>query len=199
MSSSHHKTVLQDVSFHIVDDIISQSSTVRNLGVVFDQQLNMDQHITKRCQSINWQIRNLYRIRRYIDQETCANIVRAMLLSRLDYCNVLFNNITQKDLDRFQRLQNKCARLVFMPPSHTKIRPLLKKVHWLCIKDHISFKTLLYVYKLLNGLCPQYMDACLSKDHAKARLKHALTMVLTYGFQEATNVMVTEPFQWLLY
>ena len=61
-----------------------------NLGVVFDQQMNMDQHISKLCQTINWQIRNLYRIRRYIDQETCAYTVRAMLLSRPDYCNVLF-------------------------------------------------------------------------------------------------------------
>ena len=122
--------------------------------------MNMDQHITKLCQTINWQIRNLYRIRRYVDQETCANIVRAMLLSRLDYCNVLF----KKDLvlDRLQRLQNKCARLVFMPPRRAHISFLLKKLHWLRIKDRISFKTLLYVYKSLNGLCPRYIDACLT-------------------------------------
>ena len=37
MSFSYHRTVLHDVGFHIVDDIIPQSSTVRNLGVVFDQ------------------------------------------------------------------------------------------------------------------------------------------------------------------
>ena len=159
----------------------------------------MDQHITKLCQTINWQIRDLYRIRRYIDQETCVNTVRAMLLSRLDYCHVLFNNIAQRDLDRLQRLQNKCARLVFMPPRRANISPLLKKLHWLRIKDCISFKTLLYVYKSLNGLCPRYIDACLTvKDHAKARLKHALTTVSTSGFLEATNVPVTEPFQWLL-
>ena len=47
MSSSYHRTVLHDLSLHIVGDIIPQSSTVRNLGVVFDQQMNMDQHITK--------------------------------------------------------------------------------------------------------------------------------------------------------
>ena len=160
MSSTYHRTVLHDVSFHTVDDIIPQSSTVRKLGVVFDQQMNMDQHITKLCQTIYWQIHNLYRIRRYINQETCTN--RAMLLSRLDYCNVLFNNIAQRDLDCLQRLQKKCARLVFMPLRRTNISPLLKKLHWLRIKDRISFKTLLYVYKSLNGLCPWYVDACLT-------------------------------------
>ena len=206
MSSSYHRTVLHDVSFQIVDDIIPKSSTVRNLGVVFDQQVNMDQHITKLCQTINWQIRNLYRIRRYINQETCANIVRAMLLSRLGYCNVLFNNIAQSDLDRLQRLQNKCARLVFMPPRCTNISPLLKKLRWFGIKDRISFKTLLYVCKSLNGLCPRYIDACLTvKGHATAQLKHALTTVSTSGFLEATNAprricnrafSVAAPFKW---
>ena len=34
MSSSHLKTVVHDVHFHIVDDIIPQSSTVHNLGAV---------------------------------------------------------------------------------------------------------------------------------------------------------------------
>ena len=42
------------------------------------------------------------------------------------------------------------------------------------------------------------MHALLLKDHAKARLRHALTTVSTSGFLEATNVPVTEPFQWLL-
>ena len=180
------------------DDILPQSSTARNLGGVFDQQMNMDQHITKLCQAINWQICNLYRIRRYIDQETCTNIVRAMLLSRLDYCNVLFNSIAQRDLDRLQSLQNKCARLIFMPLRRTNISPLLKKLHWLRIKDRISFKTLLYVYKALNGLCPRYMYACLTvkrkcEGSVKTRTDHGLN-----GFPEATNVPVTEPFQWLL-
>ena len=169
------------LSFHIVDVIVPQSSTVSNLGVVIDQQMNMDQHITKLCQTINWQICNLYRIRRYIDQETYANIVRVMLLSHLDYCNVLFNNIAHRDLDRLQRLQNKCAWLVFMPPRRINISPLLKKLHWLCIKDCISFKTLLYVYKSLNGLCPRYIDACLSvkrpcEDSVKTCTDHGLNL-----------------------
>ena len=162
------------------DDILPQSSTARNLGGVFDQQMNMDQHITKLCQTINWQICNLYRISRYIDQETCANIVRAMLLSRLDYCNVLFNNIAQRDLDRLQRFQNKCARLVFMPLRRTNISPFLKKLHWLRIKDRISFKLCCTSTRhWMDSVSGTFMHALLLKENAKARLKHALTTVST--------------------
>ena len=42
---------LDDVYFHIVDNIIPHSSTMRNLGVVFDQRMNLDHHITKLSQN----------------------------------------------------------------------------------------------------------------------------------------------------
>ena len=85
-----------------------------------------------------------------------------LILSRLDYCNILFNNVSQRNIDRLQRLQNKCARLIYLSPRRTSITPLLKELHWLRIKDRITFKTLMYVYKSLNGLCPRYIDDCLT-------------------------------------
>ena len=90
-------------------------------------------------------------------------IVRSggVVLSRLDYCNLLFNGITQKNLVRLQKLQNKCARLVNMQPRSCHITPLLMDLHWLRVSERIIFKTLLYVYKSLNGLCHQYMNDCL--------------------------------------
>jgi hypothetical protein len=157
ISSVHHQNRLKDLSLHINNVMILPSLRIRNLGVVFDQKLSMSHHVTKLCQTINWQIRNLNRIRRFLDLDTCANIVRALILSRLDYCNILFNNITQKDLERLQKLQNKCARLIYLQPRSAHITPLLCDLHWLRIGDRIKFKTLLYVYKALNGLCPQYI------------------------------------------
>ena len=110
----------------------------------------MSQHVTNLCKSVNWQIRNLTRIRRFLDQDTCANLVRTLILSRLDYCNILFNGMLQKDLYRLQKLQNKCARLVYRMPKSTHVTPLLKDLHWLRIEKRIIFKTLLYVYKPLK-------------------------------------------------
>ena len=64
--------------------------------------------------------------------------------------------------------------------------PLLKSLHWLPVKQRISFKLLLYVYKSLNGLAPMYISDCLklyvpnrhlrsSKDHL--RLEYPITRV----------------------
>ena len=140
MSSPNHAKCLQDLSLHLDDTVISASSTVRNLGVVFDQNMTLSQHITSLSQSINWQIRNIYRIRRFIDFDTCANIVRSLIISRMDYCNLLLYGIKQKDLNRLQKLQNKCARLIYQQPKSCHITPLLTDLHWLRIEDRIKFK-----------------------------------------------------------
>ena len=123
---------------------------VRNLGVVFDRHMSMSNHITSLCKSTYWQIRNINRIRRFIDFDTCANTVRALILSRLDYCNLLLNNITQKDLTRLQKLQNECARLIYQQLRSCHVTPLLTELHWLSVAERITFKTLLCVNKSLT-------------------------------------------------
>ena len=104
----------------------------------------------------------IYRFRRLIDYDTCNHIVRTLLLQKLDYCNALFNGITKADLQRLQKLQNKCARLICQQPRFCHATPLLDQLHWLPVSQRIAFKTLVYVFKSLHGLCPQYIKECLT-------------------------------------
>ena len=160
-ASAHNLKKLGDVSLLLDNAEVFPSKTIRNLGVVFDNQMCMSDHVTQLSKSINWLIRNLNRIRPYIDVNTCHNIVRTLVLSRLDYCNVLLNGISKKDLRRLQMLQNRCARLVCLKPKFEHVTPLLNQLHWLPISERIVYKTLLYVYKSLKGLSPQYIQDCL--------------------------------------
>lgn len=38
------------------------------------------------------------------------------------------------------------------------ITPVLQSLHWLLVKFRIDFKILLFVYKALSGLAPQYIS-----------------------------------------
>ena len=94
----------------------------------------------------------------FISKSTCHTAVRALVLSRLDYCNSLFSVLSQRDLDCLQRLQNSAARLVFSAPLRTHIQPRLE-LHWLPVQQRIAFKNLLLVFKSLNHRCPPYIAA----------------------------------------
>ena len=128
---------LGEIQLNLGDVIIQPSSCVKNLGVTFDASLTMCSHISSVCKTVNFQIRNLWRIRRFITQDACHSAVRALVLSRIDYANSLLYNVCSADLMRLQRLQNKAARLVFACGRDECSVDLLTSLHWLPVKERI--------------------------------------------------------------
>ena len=122
----------------------------------------MSTHITNVCKSATFHLRNITKIRKYIDQSTCHHAVRSLVLSRLDYCNGLLSSLPASHTDRLQRLQNWAARLIFQVDRRHSSAPLLKSLHWLPVQQRIVFKLALYVYKCLNSQAPTYLSNCLT-------------------------------------
>ena len=100
------------------------SSAVRNLGAWFDPELTMNTHFNKLCSAAYFHLYNLRRIRRYLSQETCEQLVHAFITSRIDYCNSLLYGLPAKQLDKIQRVQNTAARIIFRLPKFCRITPI---------------------------------------------------------------------------
>ncbi len=172
--AEHLKCHLPPVSLRVGDKYIPPADKVRNLGVVFDSAMCMESQITSLCSGLNLQLRNITRIRKYLDYDTCHLVVRALVLSRLDYGNVLLFGSTSSDLQRLQRIQNWAAKLVHRARKHDHATPYLKELHWLPVRERITFKTMVYVYKCLHGLAPGYLSSCLHLYHpARSSLRSA--------------------------
>ena len=105
--------------------------------------MTMASHITNVSRTIIFHLRNISRIRRYIDKDTCHHAVRSLILSRIDYCNGLLSSLPKSYTLRLQRLQNWAARLVCTVNKQQDPKALLKSLHWLPVKQRISFKLLL--------------------------------------------------------
>ena len=183
-SPNHHRLLSNTRLVIDPNTVIHPSPFVRNLGVVFDKFMNMDEHVTQMSKSINYHIRNLSRIRRYIDKDTCHAAVRALITSRLDYCNSLLNGITNKNMVRLQSLQNKAARLVYMTPKHTPTSPLIVKLHWLRIPQRIQYKILTIVFNSIHKEAPQYINELLhtydSTYHLRSSKRTSLVIPKTH-------------------
>ena len=101
------------VALRIGDDVINPSKDIRNLGIMFDDVMSMSTQVTTLSRSIIYHLRNITRIRRFMDSDTCSNVVRSLVLSRLDYGNALLLGANISHLNRLQRLQNWAAKLIF--------------------------------------------------------------------------------------
>ncbi len=85
---------------------ISPSSSVRNLGVIFDDQLTFKDHIAKIARSCRFALHNIRKIRPFLTQHAAQLLVQALVLSRLDYCNALLAGLPSCTIKPLQMIQN---------------------------------------------------------------------------------------------
>ena len=142
-------------------DIIP-SDHAKNIGIIMDKHLTIQKHISRMCSNASLAIRNIGRIRVYLDQNTTAKLVHAYVTSRLDYCNSILVGLPASSLARVQQLQNTAARLVTLTKKHEHITPVLCALHWLPVNKRIEYKVLLLTYKALHHQAPDYIKDLLS-------------------------------------
>ena len=162
ITSPHLSRLLPPISLSLGGQMIHPSAKVRNLGVIFDSHMSMSQHIQSLCTSLNFQLRNISQLRRFMDFDTSNHVIRALILSRLDYGNGLLLGVNKTDIQRLQRVQNWAARLVHRAAKHEHTSPLLHSLHWLPVHKRITFKVLCLVYKCLHRTVPCYLSSCVS-------------------------------------
>ena len=100
----------------------------------------------------------LVNLEKFLNSATTEKLVHAFLTSRLDYCNSLLYGISDKLLNHVQRFQNTAARIITKKRKFDHITPIFQSLHWLPVRQRISYKVLLITYKILNDLAPSYLS-----------------------------------------
>ncbi len=131
---------------------ITPSTSVRNLGVIFDEQLTFKEHIAKTARSCRFALHNIRKIRPFLTEHAAQLLVQALVVSRLDYCNVLLAGLPSNTIKPLQMIQNAAADW----SSTSQKEPMLLPVA-ACIK----FKTLMLAYRTTTGSAPSYFHSLL--------------------------------------
>ena len=84
-------------SLQIANVTVVPSSSARNLGIIFGKCFNFEDHIKSICKSSHY-IRNIAKIRKYIDEESPKIVVHAFVTSKLDSCNSLLYGLIPQHL-----------------------------------------------------------------------------------------------------
>jgi len=74
---------------------------------------------------------------------------------------VFFYGVSDSLLAKLQTIQNATVLVITGTRNFDHITPVLRDLHWLPVRQRISFKLAMMVYKCLHGLAPSYLvDVC---------------------------------------
>ena len=164
------------------NDIIPVSSSARNLGFIFDSDMSFSDQINSVSKSCHFHIRDIRRVRHLLSLSTAKALANSLVSSKLDYCNSLYFGISQANLNKLQRIQNSLARVITNTSKYQHITPILKKLHWLPIKQRIDYKLCLLTYNTLTNQQPSYLYNSFSFPSHSVSTRSSDSLVLSIPY-----------------
>jgi hypothetical protein len=156
--TSKHKPPYKPVALQIGEATVESKPKVRDLGVILDKHMTMEDHIGSVCRSAYAQLSTVSRIRRYLTLEAAKSLVHALVTSRIDYCNSLLYGLPKVLVNKLQHVQHVSARVITKTPRHQHITPVLKELHWLPMERRIEFKILMHTFRSIHRDAPSYLQ-----------------------------------------
>ncbi|KAJ4444980.1 hypothetical protein ANN_06779 [Periplaneta americana] len=138
--------------------IIPFSSTVKNLGVHFESNLNWDTHIKYTCKkalTILHSLKGLYHYPSKLKQ----TLVQTLILPHFDYCDVLFSDLRTDSAQKLQRVHNACVRFICNVRYYDHISPSFEKLTWLRLHERRNLHSLSLLYRIMHTSSPYYLFA----------------------------------------
>jgi len=88
-------------------------TAVRALGVYLNADVSMHAHVTATVGTHFAALRQIRSVRCSLSREALLTLIRALVVSKLDYCNSVLVGVTRTLQCRLQSVFNAAARLVF--------------------------------------------------------------------------------------
>ena len=136
---------------------IERETTVRNLGIDFDEHLSWRDQINRQVKNAYYKLKQLYRFNKFLTEKCKLRLVETYVLSQLIYGNTITQNITLELQNKLQKVQNACFRFVFGVRKYDHITPYINKANSLKIAARTKLQALVQMHKIIQKKAPPYL------------------------------------------
>ena len=140
-----------------IDNIsLDITHSTKFLGVFLDDKLKWKYHFEKIASSISRGIGILYKLKNILPHETLFTIYNALVLPNINYCNIVWGNGNNVNINNILKLQKKAIRICTGSHYLAHTDPLFHQLHSLKINDINTLQTAIFMYKLTANLLPSF-------------------------------------------
>ena len=140
------------------DDILERKANVKNLGVIFDENMFWTSHINTTVGKAYGRLKQAYKFRKFLSLESRFNLVETYILSLFNYGDALFQNISGRLSNKIQRVQNSCMRFVFGLRKYDHISSCYEQNKTLNMENRRKLHALIVMHKISIGEAPEYLS-----------------------------------------
>lgn len=148
----------------IMNSNICFSPTVKNLGLIIDQELNWNNHVSNQCIKAKRNLRQLYKLKDYMSRDTKLYLINTLIFPLFDYCDSVYgSSLSSHNAKSIQKIHNLSIRFSFNWSKFEHILPVLNTngiltmsrrrfLRYCCLLYKIKkFKSPLYLYQKLTS------------------------------------------------
>ena len=136
---------------------IKRETTVRNLGIIFDETMSWDSEINKCISTGYCKLKQAYRCKNFLNIKSKKVIVQSYLLSQFNYSGIILQNLTKAQIHRIQLFQNTCVRFILNLRKFDHISEGFKTLNFLNMEKLRDIQSLTLMHKILNNKAPKYL------------------------------------------
>ena len=107
--------------------------------MTLDGCLSLDSHVSEIVKNCHFHLRALQHIRPPLTREVAKTIACSVVAARIDNCYLLLAGVTEKNLDKLQRIQNRVRIVCYVGRPQSSSHDLLAVLHWLPIRQRIDY------------------------------------------------------------
>lgn len=100
-----------------------------------------------------------YRISANLSLASRLLVYQAIIQPHFDYCASLLYSLDKNSQAVLQKLQNRGMRIILRCNRYTPIISMLTVLQWLPVQKRLFYLTMVFVYKILKGLLPSYLQS----------------------------------------
>lgn len=130
---------------------------IKYLGLVIDNKLNFKAHINYICKKLAKKNFFFSKIRQRLSLASAIRIYNVLIKPHFEYCSTILYTCTNELLNRLQKLQNKCMRIILKVNRFASIKFMLDALKFLNISQRIKYNVLIVVFKIKNNIYPKFL------------------------------------------
>ncbi|XP_024893569.1 uncharacterized protein LOC112468571 [Temnothorax curvispinosus] len=129
----------------------------RNLGVIMSSDLSWKSHVSHISRRVHFTLHKLKFHKNSLSFQLRVKLVSALVRPLLDYCSLVYNDVTDELNTKLQRLINCAIRFIFNLRRDEHITPYRHQLGWLSVRNRRLYFLGVEMYRISRDLSPSYI------------------------------------------